>query len=210
MNAKMISPLLFVMMSCGGAAYNYNGQDIHKYFPLDGDRDWEYAQDDLSVEWALYVEMTSVAMIDNTTVATLEYQNKGGENEVGEPLFDIQWSSDSTDGVLIHSYTDHSTGDAVYFDTPIVFGEHQMNVGDSVTSQTNGLTITSTFTANTSCDTHWSTDTWDCLYFIVDDGGAGLPFAGDWWIATNWGAAQLRTTGYSQNWVLTEANFGGR
>ncbi len=202
----LLAPLLLAL-GCNGPSFGYDGQNIYKYFPLDGERDWSYANDASDVDWTLYVKLVDSEIRDGTEVATLSYQEKGDVGEVGEPLFSLEWSSDSNDGVLIHKYTDDVTGESTTFSPALIFGEHQMNVGESVETTTGGTTFTSTFVSSATCQTHWSTEDWDCLHFTLDDGGADLPFSGDWYIATNWGAAQMRFTGDTADWVLTEANY---
>jgi len=198
-------------VGCGGTTYDYAGHSIYEYFPLDGERTWTYVPEDSDDEgetvWQLEVEKVFPTETQgNTEIITLEYSKEGDAL-----LFSVQWSSDSVDGVLIHGYTDEETGAAVTYDPPVVFGDYQMTKGESVTSQGDGVTFTSTFQGVESCQNYWTTDEWECLHFVLDDGDsddeAGLPFAGEWWIANTWGTSWFMPTGYTVPWVLTSASW---
>lgn len=199
--------LLALGSGCGGGTpYTYSGFRISEYFPLDGTRTWEYAQDDETDTSRLSVEKIPETVQDGSTeIVTLEYSEKGGDL-----LYAVDWSSESGSGVLIHGYRDERTGASVSYDPPVTFGERDMVTGDVVETETNEGTFTSTLEAKTACPNLWRDD-WECLQFTLDDGDgdddAGPPFAGSWWIATSYGASRFIPTGYTTPWLLASATF---
>ena len=67
-------------MACGGSKYAYNGQDLYEFFPLDGQRSWEYGQDDTTVAFQLVVDKNPVTTDEaGTEVVTLDYKSKDPE-----------------------------------------------------------------------------------------------------------------------------------
>lgn len=211
-------PILIVSLTslggCGGGTnpYRSGGFSTSDYMPLDGDRSWRYSQDDEAVDWQMVVEkVPQTTTVDITEIVTLEY-SEYANGSAGDLLYSIQWSSDSSDGVLIWGYTDEVSGESVSYDPPVTFGRRQMVTGDSYTTTTGGRDFTTTFEVVESCPNNWRSD-WDCLKFVLDDGDgdddAGPPFAGTWWMASSYGASRFIPTGYTDAWVLASATFEG-
>jgi len=193
-----------VLMGCSGSSYQYAGHDVYKYYPLDGERAWEYATAD--EDWQLEVnKVTPTTMVDDVEVVTLEYSVK-------EPyvlLYGVDWSSSSSDGVMIHGYQVEETAESLTFETPIRFAKHEMVSGEENVTETDGYSFTSSFLSVETCYNHWTTDDWQCLHFeVTEDSGAEFPFLGEYWIATRWGASAILSPGYENEWILTQGSYG--
>ncbi|RME21333.1 MAG: hypothetical protein D6798_18405 [Deltaproteobacteria bacterium] len=203
-------PLLaLALVACnGGGSTTYTGHNTYEYMPLDGERNWTYTADTdagtPNVDYNLFVEKVDTEVAGTTEKVTLEYRN----DNTGDLLYSIVWSADAADGILVHGF-DVQGGDSVTFDTPISFAKYKMIVGDEVESSSNGITVVSTLSGLEDCPNYWTTQVWECLHFSVDDGGAGTPFAGEWWLAGSWGASRFRTTDVDQDWVLASGYWSG-
>jgi hypothetical protein len=201
MRKLLLLPL--ALMGCNGNSFQYAGHDVYKYYPLDGDRAWEYANTD--EEWLLEVtKMSPSIIVDDVEVITLEYSVK----DPYALMYGVDWSSSSADGVMIHGYSLEQTGESLSFETPIQFAEHEMVSGESNTTETDGYSFTSSFVSVETCYNHWTTDDWQCLHFeVLEDGGAELPFLGEYWIATRWGTSAMLTQGNENEWILTQGSY---
>jgi hypothetical protein len=177
---------------------------MHNQFPMDGDREWQYLNDDDGVEFPMRVEKLSTPrMVDNITVYTFEYYNE----ESGDIVRSVEWSSDSINGVLIHAYTNHEGGgEPVEFDPPIQFADEEMAPGQCAITETGGYTFTSTLVVSEPCPNHYVPDWEACLKMTLDDGdgddSAGAMVAGEYWLVPSYGTAWFRMTPDSDNWRL--------
>ena len=190
--------------ACGGSSYTYTGYRMHKQFPLDGEREWQYLNDAEDVGNPMRVEkVASPVMKGDTAVYTLEYYNE----ETGDIARSIDWSSDSFSGVQIHAYTDFEAGgEEVILDPPLLFADDEMAPGDAVVTETGGYTFTSTLVVSEPCENHFVPDWDDCLKMTVDDGDGngseGSLVAGEYWLVPSYGVAWFRMTPDSENWRL--------
>lgn len=202
----IFSMLLFT--ACDGPMTGYTGHSTHEYMALDGDRSWRYVNDDLDFD--LSVEKLDVQMINGTEIVTLEY----AEYDPYALLGSIQWSSDSSDGILIHGYSLEGQ-EATSFDTPILVADYQMIPGEVSKTETNGSTFTATFEAVESCPNEWVDDDWECLKFVIetDSTASTYPFIGSWWLANAWGPSRFVSDNgpfsASSEWVLSQAQWSG-
>ena len=188
----------------GDSAPSTGAYQLWDYFPLDGQRSWEYASDDMSVDHELVVRLAEgTTSAGDAVVHRLERYNE----DTGAALGATLWSSDSVDGVQIHGY-ETDAGDAVDFPEPVLFAPTHGDPGDAVESSAGGWDFTSTFEAVEPCPNHWVGEEWDsCLHLRLDDGDGGAPFAGDYWLVPRYGAAWLRTTDDTDTWFLVKANW---
>ena len=197
---------MLLLTACNGPMTGYTGHSTHEYMALDGDRSWRYVND--GIEFDLSVEKVETKDANGTEVVTLEYS----EYDPFKLLGSIDWSSDSSDGIMVHGYALEGQ-EAVSFDTPIGVSEYQMIPGDSVTTETNGSTFTSTFEAVESCPNDWVDEDWECLKFVIesDSEASAYPFVGQWWLANAWGASQFIAEngpfGTESTWVLSQAQW---
>mgnify|MGYP006064907045 CR=1 FL=1 len=192
-----------MLTACDTDNYNYAGHNTYEYFPLDGERTWKYRQDDLSIEWRMEINKSVTAQVGDYDIATFDYSVL----DPAELLYSIDWSSDSTNGILIHGYSVEG-GDTVSFETPVAFAEYRMIPGDVAETTTNGVTYSAELVGVESCANDWVTDPWECLHFSISDGTDGAssaPFVGDWWVAADWGTSRFQPAGYDTPWILSEA-----
>ncbi len=218
--------LASLVLACGGGSYQYVGYNMYDVFPLDGQRSWRYANDDISVVYELRVEKVDPPTnLGEWKVYTFEYY----DDDTDELLMTVDWSSDDRDGVLIHGYATYDRGadgttaggegssvtplpaESVTFDPPLVFAEDQMAPGDAVQTTTGGRTFTSTFVRTEPCPNYW-TEEWDsCLLVELDDGDgdttSGSPVAGSYWLVSRYGVAWMKRTGDPDIWKLRKAEW---
>ena len=199
--------LLFILAGCTGEGPTYSGTSMTDFFPFDGGRDAEYVNDDTTVAWHLLTHMVpETVVVDNRETATWEYRM-----DDGTLLYAVKWSVRSNQPVQIEAWAD-GTGEFVTFDPPIVVANAFMLSNDSVTTETGGMTFTSTYIGPEDCTVIWGGLEWeDCAHIRIDDGDgddmAGPKFAGDYWLVTRYGQAWATTTGYAQPWKLSDYDW---
>jgi hypothetical protein len=198
--------LLAAVAACSdGNRYDYQGQPMYDYFPLDGsERSWSYSQDDESIDYLLYIEMVKPSRtVDDMEVVALEMTHSDTKPDL---VSTTEWSSDSRNGILIHSYA-VGTKAATAFDPPIVFAEDEMAADDTVETVTNAGTFTSTFISLEDCPNHWvpgtDSDPWTCAHIKLE--GPGIGFEGDYWLAPRYGTALFQRIQDPDKWNLLEA-----
>jgi hypothetical protein len=210
---------LLILPLAGGLAceptYNYVGYKMHKQFPLDGDRNWTYQSDDETVTYEMLVEKEDPpSTSDGYEVYTFAYYN----DTDGTLLHEVDWSSDSINGVAIHGYRDYEgsggddTGgleanDSQVFDPPIIFADDDMAPGASVTTTTGGWTFTSTLEVSEPCPNPWVEDWNDCLKMVLEDDGSGSLVSGNYWLVPRYGVAWMRRTVDADTWKLRDADW---
>jgi len=191
-------------VSCGGASYNYVGYLMDNQFPLDGTREYQYVSDDETIETPIRVEKASApSSTDTYDIYTFETY----DDESGDLLNVVNWSSDSVYGILIHNYTNYANGEeAVVFDPPLIFADDEMAPSDFVVTETGGMTFTSTFVGVEPCPNYYVADWNECLRIELDDGdgddSAGSMVAGTYWLVPRYGIAWFQQTGDSEPWIL--------
>jgi hypothetical protein len=208
---RLLVPLLLAVgCTGGGSTYGYQGLKMSPYFPMDGERQAEYANEDVdNVPWKLEVEKVDETETSGSTeIVTWEQYRDDTAELVGA----VKWSADSSDGIQIHAYA-VGTDDFTVFDPPIAVSDNSdyMNRGDSVVTETGGMTFTSTFVEVVDCPVQWGLDWEDCVHMRIDDGDGddtvGPIFAGDYWLVTRYGPAWMHTTGYDDKWNLAHYDW---
>ncbi len=200
-------PVLLMACQPNSDRYNYQGFSMDDYFPLDGERSWTYSQLQEDIVWKMNVEKVSQTILDGSTeIVTLEHYN----DETGDLLYSVDWSSDSSTGIQIWGFSDEQTGESARYDPPVQVADKTMLTNESTETETDGRTFVSTFLGLQECSNDWRSD-WECAAIEIDDGdgddNAGPPFAGTWWMATSWGTSRFIPTGYTDAWVLASATF---
>lgn len=201
--------LALALTACtDGSTTQYTGHNTYEYFPMEGDRTWTYVADtdavSPNVDYNLFVDKVASRLEGGTEVVTLEYRRN---DEAGDLLYSIDWSSDSAGGVQVWGYSVQG-GSSASFDDPLLFAEYKMVVGDTTTTSSNGVEITSTLTGLEDCTNYWTDNVWTCLHFTID-GSDDLPFAGDWWGAGSWGTTRFDNPMVDQEWVLATGYWSG-
>jgi hypothetical protein len=203
---------LLLGSACKGGGYTYEGQKLSDYFPLYGEPHWEYALDGDAEGKQMTVDKNPVTQKDgDRELVTLDYALSKPSVQL---LTSIVWSSDSSDGVLVHSMTDQLTGTTTTYDPPVIVAEATMTVDDVIETETGGSTFSTTYVGQEDCPNLWVTDTdedvWECVHIKVDDGdgdpNSGPLFAADWWWAADWGTSRFLARGNSGQWILLDAD----
>ncbi|GEM_PF-794137 len=216
---------LLTQLACE-PTYTYVGYQMYDHVPLDADRTWTYANDgEAGYELAVHKSETAAF---STEEGIDVYVFEHSDAETGDLLMEVQWSSDSLYGVLIHGYTTYVTapagpgtgttdtggetgdpptiGDSVTYDPPVQFADDRMAPGDTEETVTGGTTFTSSFPYTEACPNHWTQDWNECLRVELDDGDgddeAGSLIAGTYWLVTRYGIAWFEPTGAPDKWVL--------
>ena len=227
---RALSLLAVPLLACSGGSYNYDGQNLSQFFPLDGDRQWEYRQcatydsgSPVDTEVYSYYDLTGctdptggVLKVEkfpetvkegNREKVTLNtsWDLPDGSNQL---LHSVVWSSDDSRGIRIYSYQDLQTGEEVVFDSEVVFADYQMNVGDSKETTTNGVTFVATFNGvREGCLNNWNGEFEECAHMTIEAEGSNAPFLGDWWIGATYGATARQPLGDTDVWVLDDATW---
>ena len=191
------------LAACDQDNFSYAGHNTDEYFALDGQRTWKYRQEDLGIEWRMEASKAGTVTKGDYNVVTIDY----GVLDPSELLYSIDWSSDSSFGIVVHGYSIED-GASLTFETPVLFADDQMIPGDIVETTTDGLTYTAELVGVEACANDWVTDPWDCLHFSISDGvddATSAPFVGEWWLAADWGASRFQPAAYDTPWVLSEA-----
>jgi hypothetical protein len=212
--------------------YGYGGYQIYDHFPLDGQRAWEYANDDISIDHKIEVRMSeTTVMKGDTEVFEFQFYNQS----TGDKFMAVNWSSDGIDGIQIHGYQTWAIADSggdggadsgdtgggpgaawadalETFEPPVVVADPEMAPGESVESSGGSWSFVSTFEAVEGCPNYYVGDEWnECLRLTLDDGDgddmSGAPFAGSYWLVPRYGTAWMRLTGDAENWVLVDADW---
>jgi len=187
--------------------YRYVGYNVVDHVPLDGSqREWEYDSFDETIDWTLLVEKQGTAQLSGASVVALEHSN----DDTADLYWEVKWSSDSSNGVQIHGFTNiYGGGDEVVFTPPIQFADKQMKPDDTITTDTGGYTWTSTFQGVEGCETYWVPG-WaeeECLVLNLDDGD-GMPetnsiIVGSYWLVPRYGPAWMDLDAYEGVWNLS-------
>ena len=175
-----------------------------EYFPVDGKRSWEYASDDEDATYDLEIERHDAEGPEGLDVYRFELR----EEESGDNLADVYWSSTSSFGIYVHGFTHPLAKGSETLDEPITIATPYMSVGDQLVSGEGLGQITSTLVGVEPCNNHWVAEGWDsCLHLDVDDGGLGLAFAGDFWLVPRYGIALWSPSNTESTWVLKQASW---
>jgi hypothetical protein len=193
------SALLVTMALAAGCTGDdslvFEGDDMARYFPFDGDRTWTYVTEDTTVPYLLVgqsAEDSELLEDGRTRVYTVNFtyqcfgvvapcdvddDNDGVADVHGTQAFSWAMSANTTSGVNIHGHSDTT------FVPPIQLATARMVKGEDVASETSGINFTSSYVSQGECPApYWGDNPpGDCVKFLVDDGGVGSPMAGEFW-----------------------------
>ena len=199
--------LLLWLFGCQVPGPSYSGHGTYDYLAFDGERVWKYQSDDPETTYTLVVEKTDYIETDGLETITFEYSTEDPQQLLGS----ITWESGGINGTGI---TEYSIGDEITtFETMIGFANNRMVGGDTIETQTDGVTFTTTMLGLEPCPNNWTTDDWECLHFTleVDQADHNFPFVGDYWMANGWGASRFNTPtgawGAAEDWILIGADW---
>lgn len=208
---RLFPAFLLVLAACDNPV-SYSGYLMAPYFPFDGERTWEFASTDTSLEYRLIATLDSEfeqGMGGSVSVYTVSYERKCA-NDAGSCtdgwVRDIRWSSNGGEGILIWGYEDGSG--SVAFDPPVMLADAEMLADQTVTTTTGGATWTSTFHGLDTCPVTWTSE-WGarCTHFDLDDGGANHAIAGEYWAITQYNVVAFQLAGDSGVWQLDYATY---
>ena len=217
MRSVMSTIALFTVIGCGSAAYTYSGYWASNHFPIEDDWVWQYTNE--AEDFLMDAATTGRETKNGNEVVTIDYTH----SETGNLLFSIKWSSDKSDGILVHGYyiappfsgeedddggddtgtsTDAAVGEWVLFSPPVALADKQAEAGDELTTTVDGITYVSTFEAYEDCPNLYASD-WRCMKVVVSsDDDSSAPFEGTWHWAAEYGTSLFQPVGASFPWKL--------
>jgi len=208
----LLTPILLVALAGCDNPVTYSGYLMAPYFPFDGERTWEFASTDTSLDYKIVGTLDSnfETMNDGVSdVYTVKYDKKCNNDATGcsdDWVRSMRWSTDGQYGTLIWS-VENAAG-STPFDPPLQITQPEMLSGDSVSTTTDGATWTSTFQGLDTCPVTWTSDWGDqCAHFVVDDGGAGHGIVGDWWTITQYNVVAWKLADDTGTWQLDYATY---
>ncbi|MEN9785263.1 MAG: hypothetical protein RLZZ299_527 [Pseudomonadota bacterium] len=198
---------LALLLACGGGAAVFRGTQLADYMPLDPLLRAFYTSDDYANADGYDLVVTRMEPTEITggfEIVTLEYALT--KDDGPEILATVQWSSDSS-GIRIHGYGAGSEP-ATRYATPVLVARQYMQRGESLTTDTDGLSITSTFVDFQACPVPFGVDFDECAHINIDDGdgdpNAGPFYVGEYWLVPRYGVAWMKNTGAAVPWELTD------
>jgi hypothetical protein len=213
---------LGVMIACSGPSnIGFDGRVMDSYFPLDGLRSWTYSSQDPSIPYKVVgvLNPEGVSVEEGTdAVHTIDYTTECiGTAECTPGPFrvrNLQVSSNRSKGIRLHGVEDEVAG-VIAYDPPVVLAGATGVVGDTSTTTSGGVTFVSTFIEEVDCPV-LVTDEWGdgCVHLTLDDGGAGTPLAGSYWLvpgyalaAFHWSGDPVNAAGSDLIWRLLDTTF---
>jgi hypothetical protein len=209
---------VLVLLACddGTGTQPFAGTKMSDYFAFEGARTNEYNNSDTSIDYKLIVEKkTQTTQVEGREVVTMEYTN----GNTAEVFGSVQWSSVTSDAVLVHGYSLGTTGALVTFDPPVKITDDDdaMRIGDTVVTETtdsdgSSFTYTSTLVEGVAtCPSTANDDFAQCVHMTVDDGdgdsASGPLFTGDFIFVASWGAVFQTLPGWETEWELTDMEY---
>ncbi len=205
---------LSLLGACGGNTIGFSGILVWEMFPFDGDRTWEYISTDVDIGYKLIGRTVGEPdVLDGRNVYAVEYVKEciGSDPDCvdGDPLYRVKWSSNSRDGVHIHSY--EVDGTIVDLDPPVQVTTASMLREAQLNTASAGSNWTSTMIGVESCPVTFSED-WDqCGAFVVETDAAvgGYPIAGKYWAVAGHNLAAIELDGDTGRWELSDSDCEG-
>ncbi len=209
--ALALLPLLAACTTAPPDQPNVIGEDMSGYFPSDGERTWFYIDENGDTNYydaAVLMDDTRTDELRGNEIFTIAHF-KDCRSEIDcvdkEPLWSMEFSSDYGDGIFLHSL-----GDTV-FDEPIKLTARRPLKGDSFQTTTNGATYTSTYEDKVDCEHNYPGWTGEndpeCVWFTVDDGGAGTGHNFEFWSAGGVGWTAFRFEAEGKLWLMREVQY---
>lgn len=210
--------LVGLAAGCDGGATTYTGFPMDSFFPFDGNREWEYVNDDPSISYHVKGVLDPVfeaAEGGSQQIYTINYTIECFAEDptcvTGDPfrIRALRMSSDGAFGTLVHSADFTETGIET-FDPPIELTAGDGKVGDIWTTETAGFTFASRFDHKADCDVPYTDEWTDCITLVVDADGAdnvanvegGHPLYGEWVAVTGYNVIQFKWRDDPETWRL--------
>ena len=207
-------PLITVAAACGGNQLTpRGGTDTELMFPFDGERTWSYKANDDSIPYALDATLLSeVGKYDGNNVYTINYVKDCFQNdpscEDGDLVFSLSMSNFAPHGVFINGFDDGFG--YVNLDPPVQVAPREALLNDPVESDLPVQTFSSTYTGNTSCETHvLQRVAWDCHGFEISGDTPFYPVTGTMYAVAGQGIVAFNFDVDDFEWQLADANCDG-
>ena len=200
-----------------GDPIGFSGFTMTQFFSFDGERTWEFVNEDINIDYFLVGELSqeSDVLEDGfTRKYTINYTKDCISTANGcvedEFVRSMQWSSNDTFGTFLHGYQ-LAGEDAVEFDPPVQVTPPNMKREDSVSTDTDGTTWTSTFIQLEECPVQWAVDWDECARIELDDGDGdletGSPVSGVYWVITGYNVVASEWPGEPGRWELLKHDY---
>lgn len=191
-----------------GVTIDFQGDDVYKWFPFNGERIWTYQSTDTSLTYQLRGVLSEDSRVvdERTRIYKVDFRIdcRSADDDCVENELAFSWemSADSGKGVLFHTYDD------TVYDPPVRLSRAQMVEGDSITTESGGTTFTATYNGLVECPAiYWRNDKPDCGEIVLDDGGAGTAIAGTYWAVTQFNVVAFKSALTGEEWQLRDFFF---
>ena len=212
MTPMLLAPLFFA--GCDDPNnITFGGTTTWRMFPFEQGRVWEYISTDRTLPYKLVAELEGKPDIEQSiNVYTISYNERCANNDPDCKDFErfrIRWSSTPGLGVRIHTVLDAQG--ILSFEPPLQLAKSQMQLNESVETNTGGRTWNSTFGGVVQCDTNFPAG-WDqCGQFTVNSDlvDAPSPVLGTFWAAQGQGIATIEfAEDGGERWRLSDVDCG--
>jgi len=215
MRASLL-PLLVFAGACPPNVPGYQGERMDQYFvfdEVDGERSWEFVSLDTSLAYLLLgdlVDETEDINDGQTRIHSIRYTRDclGADPLCEDNSYDrtLLLSFDNVNGALFHGYQ-FDGEDEFRYENPVVLVTTHVNQDDVNTTETDGLTISSSFVGFEECPNQWNVDWPDCTHFLIEVEGGSTPLAGDWWVNVGFNIVAFDIEADSERWELKSAEY---
>jgi hypothetical protein len=185
---------LVLFGGCEAAPPTYTGFNMDDFFPFDGERTWEYVNDDPTIAYHVKAALDSEPQVLEgnaqrayTINYTIECFAADPSCVEGDPfrVRALTISSDLSFGTMIHSVDMTETGIEA-FDPTVALTGPKGKVTDVWETDSGGVSWVSTFTMLTDCEVPYTDEWTNCITLDVDDDGdsatppSAHPLHGTW------------------------------
>jgi hypothetical protein len=222
-----IAPALVALVALTGCPptdnYNFQGLNMVDYFPMDGNRFWQYAKRNHDLPYHLFSELDPAyeTTADNKRIYKLDYWNRcisGSEGCEDAWVRSVKMSIDRTVGAQLHAWS-HEADVWETFNPPIRIALPTMYIGESDTRTVDGdvagMEWTTVMRSIGPCNIQW-TDWDECVELEIGDapfdattgeftGEFAHPLAGRIQVAAGWNIVALDLLADGARWELLYA-----
>jgi hypothetical protein len=212
MRALGAMTLLMAMTACSDNAPVFKGTAMDGYFPFDGsERTWLMANTEVEVKHQLMGTMIRPDVpetYEGNDVHTIQWDRvcAPGVLDCEEGWeYSLKWAVDSVEGIMIVGVDTVETG-PVLWDSPLVVADAYMIRGESVTSEADGETWTSTYAAVEPCPIEY-VDTWECARMVMSTASGSHWLEGVFHHVPSFNFASMEFTNGVGRWSLIDVSY---
>lgn len=215
----VLTACALLLGSCQGGTTTFAGLQLSDALPLDDAiRNWTFQSDDNSIAYRLLMtqdpefETDELTLIHSLKVVVKCFGFVGiCDDADDDDAYDAEGMEVSTWRMSSNSFSGisfHGAG-GVTFDPPVKLAEDRMVLGDTVVTESGGITWTATFVSEESCPAPLyfpSEETRpECFKLTLDDGGADSEIAGTYWLVGTYGLVAFQISGEEgRTWALQD------